>query len=51
MNLPTIENIKELVKTEEGIKALFDYMKNQKERVDSYKREVKDLDNIINKTF
>lgn len=51
MNLPTIENIKELVKTEEGVKALFDYMNNQQERLKQYKREVKELDNIINKTL
>jgi len=40
MQLPTLEDITNLVKTEKGIKALFDYMSNQKDRVDYLKKEL-----------
>jgi hypothetical protein len=40
MQLPTLKDITTLVRTKEGIKALFDYMNNQKDRVDYLKKEL-----------
>ena len=44
MKLPTIEDIKELSKTEEGLKAVFDYINNQQDRVNQLKQDIKNLE-------
>jgi len=46
--LPTLEDITKLVETKEGVKALFDYMNNQKDRVESLKLDIKYLQEEVN---
>jgi len=49
MNKPTLENFNELVKTKDGVKAIFDYVSNLEAQKDQLKKELNYFENLVEK--